>query len=144
MKNIFITATLFLLTFLGLSQESFFNNQVIVFVHGQFDIKDVLSDLEQELPEANFELNRVLSARAHVSLIEFNPNILTVVKAMDILKKDDRVSIAQPNHNNIKQRATTPNDLDYPVQWSLGATATAKIFAPQAWDITTDNVTMKW
>ena len=86
MKNIFITAALFLVTFLAQSQERFIHNQVIVFVHGQFDIRDVLSDLEQKLPEANFELNRVLSARAHVSLVQFDSNQLTVAKAMEMLK----------------------------------------------------------
>lgn len=141
MKKILVILAIVLVPFISWSQDSYFNNQVIVIVHGQYTITDVIQTLDTSAPEAEFTLSRVLSRRAHVSLVAFNPSQLTVLKAIEILKKDERVSIVQPNHNNIKQRSTIPDDLEYPVQWSFGSTATARIFAPEAWDITTDGLT---
>ncbi len=141
MKKVFVGLVVVFISFYSWSQESFFKHQAIVFVHGQYSISEVIQTLNNQVPEGEFTLNRILSKRAHVSLIEFNPNQLTVKEAIELLKNDERVSIAQPNHNNIKLRSTVPNDLEYPVQWSLGNSATARIYAPEAWDITTDNVT---
>lgn len=85
---------------------------------------------------------KTLSHRMGIHLLRFNPSKYTVDDIIFQLKQTDLVSIVQPNHTNIQKRATVPNDLEYPVQWSLGFDETARIYAPQAWDLTTDGVTL--
>ena len=141
MKKTFIYLAIVFLHFTAISQENFVKNQVIVMMHGKFNIENVIPQFNSSTSELHLSIDRILSNRAHVYLLEFNESKFSVPDVVQILRTDDRIAFAQPNHTNVKQRNTIPNDLEYPVQWSLGSSASARIFAPEAWDISTDGVT---
>ena len=126
---------------IGFSQESYNANQVIVMMNGSQDLQKITADFNLLHKDIKLNVERTLSQRANVFLMNFDSNTITVKQIIKQLKNDERFALVQPNHNNIKQRSTIPNDLEYPVQWSVGNTATARIFAPEAWDISTDGVT---
>lgn len=111
-------------------------------MEGHQNPTEVIFEMNQSHPSLNVALVKTLSKRAGVFLLEFDENMFTVSQALNIVSEFPQISISQPNHNNIKSRATVPNDLEYPVQWSVGSTAMARIFAPEAWDISTDGVTV--
>jgi hypothetical protein len=125
----------------GFSQESYNANQVIVMMNGTQDLEEITNKFNDLHRDVVLKVERTLSQRANVFLMNFDSNTATVKQIITLLKDDERFALVQPNHNNIKQRSTIPNDLDYPAQWSVGNTATARIFAPEAWDISTDGVT---
>ena len=141
MKNILLLILFSAIQLLGFSQNNFVDNQVIVMMNGNQDIIPVIKDFNATNKEIELKSKRVLSQRAHVYLLEFDATKTTVKDLVNALKRDERVALAQPNHTDLKMRSTIPNDLEYPVQWSVGSTATARIFAPEAWDISTDGVT---
>ncbi len=126
--------------FVGFSQNNFIGNQAIVMLNGHYTIEEVVYTLNQK-NASNVTLNRTLSTRAHIFLLEFDSNQISVPEIVTLLKADERVVLAQPNHNDIKPRNTTPNDLEYSSQWSLNNSSIARIYAPQAWDISTDGIT---
>jgi hypothetical protein len=123
------------------AQNNFNPNEVIVMVHHDASIAPILSRINTTFPEVSLSKSRTLSERTAIFLLAFDSTTSSVNEVMSYLKQDERVLMAQPNHNNVQSRNTIPNDLDYPVQWSLRTTVTANIFAPQAWDITTDGLT---
>jgi hypothetical protein len=108
---------------------------------GKYDINMVVNQIHTSIPESALKVKKVLSQRAHVSLLEFDSNVISVAQVIERISMDERAAFVQPNHTNIKSRTTIPNDLEYPIQWSVGPTATARIFAPEAWDISTDGIT---
>lgn len=124
------------------AQESFIKNQVIVLMHNSSDPVRIVEQFNAQYPELNLEIERTLSVRAHIHLLNFNDNKYAVKQVVDIVKSNDHISLAQPNHDNVSSRSTIPNDLEYPVQWSVGSNAPARIFAPEAWDISTDGITL--
>ncbi|CAF3778451.1 unnamed protein product [Rotaria sp. Silwood1] len=85
----------------------------------------------------------------NIYLLEYDVNKSTAVDALISLKSKRDVSIAQFNHNNIKERtassisSTTPNDTRFAEQWDMnntgqtGGTPDADIDAPEAWDVAT-------
>lgn len=126
---------------IAFSQESYNANQVIVMMNGEQNLQKITSDFNILHKSIELTIERTLSARANVFLMNFDSNSTSVKQIITALKEDERFALIQPNHNNIKQRSTIPNDLEYPVQWSVGSSAIARIFAPEAWDISTDGVT---
>ena len=140
-KKGFLISLLLLSQIVVLSQNNFIANQVIVMLNGNYSIGEVVQQYNGTKPDKTIDATQVLSKRAHIYLISFDSNQTSVPSVISQLKMDERVVYAQPNHNNVKRRSTIPNDLEYPVQWSVGSSATARIFAPEAWDITTDGIT---
>ena len=126
---------------ISFSQESYNANQVIVMMNGSQDLEKITTDFNLLHKDLQLTIERTLSQRANVFLMNFDSNTTSVKQVISLIKNDERFALVQPNHNNIKQRSTIPNDLEFPVQWSVGNTATARIFAPEAWDISTDGVT---
>lgn len=142
MKQFFILCMLFISHFFVNAQDLYVSNQVIVMMNGNQNVEQVCIDLNRNWNELSIFPLHTLSKRAHVYLLQFDDQKNDIHKVISYLKTDERIAIAQVNHTNIKQRDITPNDLEYPVQWSLGNTDIARIYAPQAWDISTDDVTM--
>ncbi|MGB0391012.1 MAG: S8 family serine peptidase [Salibacteraceae bacterium] len=126
----------------GNSQNSYTKNQVIILMNEHNDPSPVIEKINLLNNSLNLEITKTLSARAGIFLLEFNDSKFSVPEVLDVIGEFKQIAISQPNHNNIKSRATLPNDLEYPVQWSVGSNAKARIFAPEAWDISTDGVTL--
>ncbi|MFT4753534.1 MAG: subtilisin family serine protease [Salibacteraceae bacterium] len=142
MKNVIVVLALILVQFNSWSQDNYVKNQVIVMMHNTLESQTVLHQFNTQHPGLELQLERTLSSRAHIYLLEFNYVQFSVPQVLEMVKANEQFSLAQPNHNNITRRSTIPNDLEFPVQWSVGNSATARIFAPEAWDISTDGVTM--
>jgi subtilisin family serine protease len=142
MKKFFILCAIIIIQLSSIAQEKYISNQIIVMMNGAQNVEQICIDLNQNWTNINIHPAQTLSKRAHIYLLEFDDQKTSVPHLVRQLKTDDRITFVQPNHTNIKQRDTTPNDLEYPVQWSMGNTKTARIYAPQAWDISTDDVTL--
>jgi len=140
MKKIFTLLFIIGITFQLAAQENYVPNQVMVMLKGSNTIKSVVQDFNQS-HSSTLNVNRILSKRAHIFLLEFDASSSTVTEMMMQLKTDERIAFVQPNHTNVVLRNTVPNDLEYPSQWALGSSAPARIYAPEAWDISSDNVT---
>ena len=123
------------------AQESFEKNQLIVMVKPGQSIHQIL-EFQNRNQSFHFEVKKVLSQRLRIYLLETQNSSIDSKKQLGIFESDERIEIAQLNHNNVTRRNTVPNDLNYPAQWSLNTTATAHIYAPQAWDISTDGLTV--
>lgn len=122
------------------AQNNFVSNQVIVMINGQYEVESIVNNFNAN-SHLKVEIKRTLSARAHIYLLEFDSSTTTVNTLIRQLKSDERIALVQPNHTHVKLRSTIPNDLEYPVQWSLGSSSPARIYAPEAWDISTDGIT---
>ena len=129
-----------LLSGIGFSQNSFVSNQVMVMLDGNYKLEEVLQRFNSQSP---FTLNhhQVLSARAHIYLLEFDSSSVHVDEVIQTIKNVEGIALAQKNHTHITLRSTVPNDLEYSTQWALNNSATTRIFAPQAWDLSTDAIT---
>ena len=140
--RVFISLTiLFLFSHGAFTQNNYTNNQVIIMMDSLYSPETSLSRLQSIMPVAQFKITRTLSKKAGILLLEFNADYISVTEVISLINADERILSSQPNHNNIKQRSVTPNDLEYPVQWSLGSVETARIYAPEAWEISTDGIT---
>ncbi|UTW65688.1 S8 family serine peptidase [bacterium SCSIO 12643] len=142
MKQFFILCALIISHVFVTAQEQYVSNQVIVMMNGNQNVEQICIDLNRNWSDLGIYPLRTLSKRAHVYLLEFDDQKNDVQRVISRVKTDERVAIVQVNHTNIEQRDITPNDLEYPVQWSLGNDDVARIYAPQAWDISTDDVTI--
>lgn len=87
-----------------------------------------------EFEDWNFQIEDQLSKTANIWLLSYHNNDIDIHKGLSELRLDESIVHAQLNHNLIKHRATTPNDLDYPVQWAVNGSGDAKINAPSGWD----------
>ncbi len=119
--------------------------EFIVQVQNETELRELLSDF------APYQLRIVkcLSQRMHIWLLEYQVSGLKASDEdalLDDVRFNPRVLRAQYNHH-IQQRAMTPNDPSFGVQWALnntgqsGGTPDADIDAPEAWDIATGGAT---
>lgn len=140
-----LTLLLFFSSVLFSQQESFVENELIVWLHGNKKVEAFVADLSQLYPNLDFQSKECLSADYNIWLISYQPGYISTLAMLDIIKKRAEVSLAQVNHY-VYSRAI-PNDASFPQQWSLnntgqtGGTSDADIDAVEAWNITTGGVT---
>ena len=123
--------------------QDYIPNQIIV----QFDLEtnsdNWLKAIDSEYPEYQVAVDKVLSKRMNMVLFNFDTTLIDAPSLVKITQETEGVLVAQVNHTGVKNRVTTPNDLNYSTQWSLGSNSTGRIYAPEAWDIETDGLSAK-
>ncbi|MDX1909449.1 MAG: S8 family serine peptidase [Bacteroidia bacterium] len=103
----------------------------------------------QGLPPAGaVRVHQQLSARLHLYLIVCDTLRWPDSRALDKLRKDPAVILAQPNHRiGLRHTNLVPADPQFTQQWGLqntgqqGGTLDADIDATDAWDLTTGGLT---
>ncbi|MBS1494218.1 MAG: S8 family peptidase [Bacteroidetes bacterium] len=125
--------------------KDYIEGQIIVSLNGDADINKLVRDFSN----INLRVKERLIPDMNIYLLEYDISKSSAVDALISLKSKHDVSVAQFNHNNIKERtvssisATTPNDTRFSEQWDMnntgqtGGTPDADIDAPEAWDIAT-------
>lgn len=140
MRNFLALFAIFLIA-LSSNAQDFVSNQLIVQLDLESEVNSWVEGVDSEFPELGLEVEKVLSKRLNIILLNFDSTQITPVTLSRTIQFTKGVVVVQPNHTGIKQRVTTPNDLNYSTQWSLGSNATGRIYAPEAWDIETDGLT---
>ena len=81
-----ISTVFFLCTILsGIAQESFVKNQIIIAMNGNHSNTDVLEKINQDNPKLQLTLNKTLSKRAGIHLLEFNDQSFSVPQAVRVI-----------------------------------------------------------
>jgi PKD repeat protein len=138
---------IFISSFQSFAQEAFVSNQAIVMLHSGEKIEKLMTQLNQQQFQGAIHINRPLSVRYNIWLIEYLSSSDATLEFIQQIKSQPMVAHAQPNHE-VKLRAT-PNDANFTTQWSLnntgqsGGTVDADIDAVEAWDITTGGSTVQ-
>ncbi|MDG1158180.1 MAG: S8 family serine peptidase [Flavobacteriales bacterium] len=144
MKNLLLLAfALVLCTFSSSAQlADRVPGQLIVKLKS-IDQKDDLTRQCQNLHGVNIEakVNRILSKRSNIVLLEFDESALSGEKTLDILRALPQVVAAQFNHT-VTERATIPNDPQIGSQWHHVDASDNDIDTDLAWDITTGGTTV--
>ncbi|MDG1767671.1 MAG: hypothetical protein P8H98_12820, partial [Flavobacteriales bacterium] len=144
MKNLLLLAfALVLCTFSSSAQlADRVPGQLIVKLKS-IDQKDELTRQCQNLHGVNIQakVNRILSKRSHIVLLEFDESALSGEKTLDILRALPQVVAAQFNHT-VTERATIPNDPQIGSQWHHVDASDNDIDTDLAWDITTGGTTV--
>lgn len=105
-------------------------------------------DFNAAFPAAQMHVERTLSQRIRIFLVEFDPQVVPTTAALDWAERHALVQIAQYNHTDVELR-NDPDD-DYYIlgdMWGMhntgqnGGTNDADVDAPEAWDITTGGLT---
>lgn len=133
---------LFLILLPSLVWGQYAQNQIIVQLVQSVDYQFFEQNVQREFPSAQIQRKRTLSKSLNIHLIEFNEHVFTPKMLVETLSNSPNVVLAQVNHTNIGYRKT-PNDLSYPLQWSLRSTAPGRVFAPEAWNLSTGGTTAK-
>jgi hypothetical protein len=144
-KQVLYKLSLFLISILfaggGFSQQTqsteqimqniIISNEVIVRMHKGMDPNSII----REVP-SSFELkiDRVLSKRSDIWLLNFNDQVTNVDEVLSIIRKNEDVWLAQKN-TKVDLRVA-PNDPQYGNQWQHN-----NIDSEAAWDITTGGTT---
>jgi len=122
----------------GPMEEPFIPGHLIVQISSDAKIENIIRHLPHDY---DFVLNRLLSDNMRAYLIEFNPNAISQMDALNLVNRQPGISIAQNNH--LVEIRQTPNDTQFGQQWhnlntgQTGGTADADIDIDEAWDITT-------
>lgn len=138
MKHFFVTAFAVLLSFSLFAQLEDYRiyNQLIVMMKPGRDVKSITTD--KLIPA------QCLSKRMNIWLLESTTNVSE--EQLNRLRVNDNVKLAQYNHRT-SERALVPNDPFFGNQWGMnntgqsGGVVGADIQAPDAWDISNDNIT---
>lgn len=138
MKHSLITAVAVLLSFSLFAQLEDYRiyNQLIVMMKPGKEVKSITTD--------KLIAKQCLSKRMNIWLMESTANISE--DELTRLRINDNVKLAQYNHQ-VEQRALVPIDPFFGNQWGMnntgqsGGVVGADIQAPDAWDISNDNVT---
>lgn len=123
--------------------EGYVPGDILVQVLHNKDFNDLKKDLGQVAP--GFKLQKRISKGLNAYKIHFDPSLMPQEQALEKMWAIPYVIAVQNNHY-VKERMTTPNDLQYAAQWhhhndgSTG-TADADIDTDEAWDITTGGLT---
>lgn len=148
MKNLAASFFITLLSFSFLSAQN--NNiipgELIVMLQHKQSVDEVVKELNALHPGADFTISRDVSRRFNIWVLAFDMNFLPQESALLLVKRHERVAIAQ--HNHTVQERLVPNDPTFASnQWSMnntgqtGGTADADVDAIEAWDITTGGLT---
>ncbi len=125
--------------------NGYVDGEVIVSLNGDADVNKLVNDFSN----IGLRVKEKLVPDMNIYLMEFDKTKTSSVDALISLKSKHDVSVAQFNHNNLKERTlssietTTPNDTRFAEQWDMnntgqtGGTPDADIDAPEAWDIAT-------
>ena len=124
-----------------LAQASFVEGEIIVQVEKINQLSDVIYKLNQDHPDLDLKLKKVLSRRTGIALLEFNQGAYNSERVVELSSSSPHILVTQLNHTNIERRSTTPDDQDFPVQWSLNGSGGGRISAQDAWDIATGDTT---
>lgn len=97
----------------------------------------------------DLRVDRILSAHMRTYLLKYDPSLKSNNTLLEMLRRDEKVSIAQFNHYVTQRQNDTivPNDLQFSGQWhhqntgQNGGTMGSDIGSTQAWDITTGGLT---
>ncbi|MGD1848102.1 MAG: S8 family peptidase [Salibacteraceae bacterium] len=126
--------------------ENYVAHQAIVQLKHNQPVEHLLQAIWESYPSANLRVERVLSQRINIWLLQFDGFQGPDREMLRILRDRPEVEIAQFNHTNLEQRIL-PNDTDFSVQWNLfndgtnGGPGMADVDAERAWDITTGGTT---
>lgn len=129
------------------SEDNIMPGELIVQLTYQQDINEVVGDLNKQNPNLGLEVNRVLSNRINIWLLDFDDLSISNNEALNVVSRHLKVAVAQYNHTDIVLRDTLPNDPQVNQQWAFwntdttGANGNAGISAQKAWDITTGGTT---
>jgi len=123
------------------------------YVHGQIIIQltniesTTISKLEAEFVSIDLNKIRLLSKRMNILLFGFRSEKVTDFVIKQQIRNHSSVLQAQFNHY-VFQRELFPNDTSFDLQWNMhndgmsGGVEDADIDAPEAWEITTNGVTV--
>lgn len=125
--------------------SGYIDGEIIVSLNGDADINKLVTDFSN----IGLRVKEQLVPDMNIYLMQYDKTKSSAVDALISLKSKHDVSVAQFNHNNLKERTvssiqvTTPNDTRFSEQWDMnntgqsGGTPDADIDAPEAWDIAT-------
>ncbi len=146
-----ITTLFLLLTFGG---QTFSQSTISEREPGQVIVQLKSADSDQLLPsllasfsQVGLSVEKRLSNRMNIWLLNFNESNTDAGVLLDKLKQHPSVSLAQFNHK-VQEREIIPNDPSFTTEWALkntgqmGGTPGADIKATFAWDITTSGETL--
>lgn len=149
MKNVIplIFVLFFCLITQNLLSQDIVSGELIVRLHQQSDIKQLIADFSQfEGKATQLKQKRCLIQSLKVYQLKFNEQHINKTRFLAAISANKNVLLAQFNHQ-IELR-NTPNDPLFGSQWqyendgSNGAVADADIDATAAWDITTGGTTV--
>jgi serine protease len=145
--TLLITLILLLSSFaIGQGNTNYVQGEALIRLESDGNLKGVLTNLQTfEGQNTNLKVNRQVSKRLNIWLLEFDPSI-PHERFLDALYMDTNIMEAQSNHT-VELRNTTPNDAGFGQQWQYintgqsGGTVGADIDADLAWDVTTGGLT---
>ena len=130
------------------AQNNYFPDQLIVQLETGAEAGLMVERFNQQFAGAQMIPVRQLSKRLNIWLVEFEEQAIDVNGALDFVKADREVLIAQHHHHSLETRVL-PNDTDFSAQWGFhndgtnGGNGQADISADSAWDITTGGTTAR-
>ncbi|HOY05067.1 MAG TPA: S8 family serine peptidase [Saprospiraceae bacterium] len=110
--------------------------EMLIQLAPEANLQKVLADLNNlSSNTAGISLKRIVSAKWHIHLIQFDEQALPAERLITLARKHPGIDIVQLNYKT-QERNTEPNDLEWWRQDNM-----TLINAPKAWDASTGGVT---
>lgn len=141
----FLIAFLLLFPVMMIRADDYVPGQVMLQL--EYKTSQTIQEISSELAETDLEPIRELSSHLRIWLCSFRNRGRSDLEILEAISAHPAIHAAQFNHY-VELRNTYPDDPEFGEQWALentgqsGGLTDADIDAPEAWDVTTQGVTV--